>query len=349
VLFGGRSGEHVVSAMSGLAIIEGLKTRYDVVPIGITRSGQFLPGADVRKAVSGGGVEKAGGAEIRSLAPLEISQVVGRLDVVIPALHGPMGEDGTIQGLLELADIPYVGSGVLGSAVSMDKAVMKEVLECSGLPTSPWFLVTETLWREDPGPFVQRGKALSWPVFVKPANMGSSVGIAKVADEDAFERAVEKAFEYDRRVMVEKGLAAREFECAVLGNDHPETSVVGEIVPHADFYDYGAKYGEEGADLVIPAPLAPARSEEIRDLAQRAFLAVDAQGLARVDFFLEGERVYVNEINTLPGFTPFSMYPKLWAATGVPYEQLLDRLIQLALERHEIRRRKLDRGGRNLP
>lgn len=339
MLFGGQSGEHDISVMSGQAIMAGLGNRYDVVPIGITRSGQFLPGADPRRALDEGGVEASD--DVRSLMPLDTGKVVGQLDVVIPALHGPMGEDGTVQGLLELAGIPYVGSGVLGSAVSMDKGVMKQVLERSDLPTVPWLLVKEPLWHEDPGVVVEKASALGWPLFVKPANMGSSVGIAKVSEEKAFIQAVEEAFRYDRRVMVEKGVKARELECGVLGNDRPEASLVGEIRPHAAFYDYGAKYSEDGAELVIPADVPKDVSEAVRAMACRAFLAVDAQGLARVDFFLEGETVYVNEVNTFPGFTPYSMYPKLWEATGLSYEALLDRLIALAIERAEGRRRKL--------
>lgn len=339
VLFGGQSGEHDVSLMSGLSIIEGLKDRYDVVPIGITRGGQFLPGVDAKRALAGGGVAPDEGE--LALEPLQSGGAIGPLDVVIPALHGPMGEDGTVQGLLELTGVPFVGSGVLGSAVSMDKVVMKEVFEHHGLPVGAWKLVTEAAWREDPDGVADEVASLGYPVFVKPSNMGSSVGISKVVDESVLAGAIDEALAYDRRVVVEKGMRARELECGVLGNDHPETSVVGEIVPHASFYDYHAKYAEGGADLIVPATIPKEAETSVRELARRAFVAVDAAGLARVDFFLtEDGRVVLNEINTFPGFTPFSMYPKLWAASGLPYEELLDRLIALALERAETMRRK---------
>lgn len=348
VLLGGQSGEHDVSLMSGLSIIEGLKDRYEVIPIGITRSGQFLPGVDVTRALAGGGVDAVGGE--RALEPLQSGAVIGPLDVVIPALHGPMGEDGTVQGLLELAGVPFVGSGVLGSAVAMDKAVMKEVFASHGLPVGAWRLVTESRWREDPDGVADEVAALGYPVFVKPSNMGSSVGISRVDDASGLATAIDEALAHDRRVVVEKGMVARELECAVLGNDHPETSVVGEIVPHASFYDYRAKYLEGGADLIVPANLPQDVETSLRDYARQAFTAVDAAGLARVDFFLTGDgRLVLNEVNTFPGFTPFSMYPKLWAASGLSYEDLLDRLIALALERAETMRRKRQAPRRNLP
>lgn len=340
VFFGGESGEHDVSLMSGLAIMEALKERHDVLPIGITRSGQFLPGADAKKALQAHGVEP--GPDERALRPAETGGVIGALDVVIPALHGPRGEDGTVQGLLELAGIPYVGSGVLGSAVSMDKAIMKNVFEAAGLPVAPWFLLTEAQWEKEPGPFREKAREMGLPLFVKPANMGSSVGIVKVKSMEELDSAVEEALRHDRRVVVEKGLTVRELECGVLGNDTPQASVVGEIRPKWEFYDYQAKYEEGGAELIIPAPIATTTSDELREIAVRAFMAVDGAGLARVDCFLEEgtDKVYLNEINTFPGFTPFSMYPKLWEATGVSYPELLDRLVELALERHDVQRRK---------
>jgi len=348
VLFGGQSGEHDVSLMSGLSIIEGLKDRYEVIPIGITRSGQFLPGVDAARALAGGGVDPVAGE--RALEPLQSGAIIGPLDVVIPALHGPMGEDGTVQGLLELAGVPFVGSGVLGSAVSMDKAIMKEVFASHGLPVGPWRLVRESGWRRDPKGVADEVADLGYPVFVKPSNMGSSVGISRVADDAVLAAAIDGALAHDRRVVVEKAMVARELECAVLGNDHPETSVVGEIVPHATFYDYHAKYAEGGADLIVPANIPHDLEARVREYARQAFIAVDAAGLARVDFFLTGDgRVVLNEVNTFPGFTPFSMYPRLWAASGLSYGHLLDRLIDLAIERAETMRRKRQASRRNLP
>ena len=265
------------------------------------------------------------------------------LDVVFPLLHGPFGEDGTVQGLLELAGLPYVGAGVLGSAAAMDKAMMKRAFRAEGLPAVDYIVARRSDWRRDPGGIQARAEAsLGYPMFVKPANLGSSVGVHRIDGPGAFRGLVEDAATYDTKVLIETAAVdCHEIECAVLGNDDPQASVAGEIVPSREFYDYDAKYVDDASELIIPAPLPPETTERVRELAVAAFRAVDARGLARVDFFVErgGERrVYVNEVNTMPGFTPISMYPKLWAASGIPYPELIDRLIQLAIEEHRDRR-----------
>ena len=265
------------------------------------------------------------------------------LDVVFPLLHGPFGEDGTVQGLLELAGLPYVGAGVLGSAAAMDKAMMKRAFRAEGLPMMDYLAVRRSEWRRDPDRVQAKAEGrLGYPMFVKPANLGSSVGVHRIDDSGAFHGRVGDAAAYDTKVLIEAAaLDCHEVECAVLGNDEPRASVVGEIVPSREFYDYDAKYVDDASKLVIPAPLPPETAERVRALSLAAFRAVDARGLSRVDFFVErgGERrVYVNEVNTMPGFTPISMYPKLWAASGISYPDLIDRLIQLAIEEHRDRR-----------
>jgi D-alanine-D-alanine ligase len=269
--------------------------------------------------------------------PAAFGAIGGAVDVVFPVLHGPRGEDGTVQGLLELARVPYVGAGVLGSAVGMDKIMMKGAFQQAGLPVCRWLPVTRQQWRRDPFGVQERvASELDFPCFVKPANLGSSVGISKVHGPEELPLALDLAAGYDRRLIVEQGIDAREVECSVLGNDEPRASVVGEIVPHREFYDYEAKYTDGQSDLIIPADIPPETAEQARAMACRAFLAIDAAGLARVDFFLERAtgRLLVNEINTIPGFTRWSMYPKLWEASGLAYPALLDELIRLALERH---------------
>ena len=265
------------------------------------------------------------------------------LDVVFPLLHGPFGEDGTVQGLLELAGIPYVGAGVLGSAAAMDKAMMKRAFRAEGLPVMDYLVVRRSEWRKNAGRVQAEAEArLGYPMFVKPANLGSSVGVHRIDDAGAFAHRVDDAAAYDTKVLIEAAaLDCHEIECAVLGNDNPKASVIGEIVPSREFYDYDAKYVDDASELIIPAPLPAETAERVRDLAVAAFQAVDARGLSRVDFFVErgGERrVYVNEVNTMPGFTPISMYPKLWAASGISYPDLIDRLIRLAIEEHRDRR-----------
>ena len=346
VLFGGRSGEHEVSLTSAASVVRALDRRkYDVVHIGITREGRWFMGRGAFQAPAE--VFARGKQVIPSADPsgprffaLQARPGADRLpgvDVIFPVLHGTFGEDGTIQGLLELAGVPYVGAGVLGSAAGMDKDAMKRLFRDAGLPVVEWLLVLRSEWKQNPARLCKLiEKKLGYPLFVKPANLGSSVGISKVHNLRELRPAIDLAAGYDRKVIVEKGLDAREIECSVLGNDSPQVSVPGEIVPLNEFYDYEAKYVKEGSELVIPAKLTRLQARSAKDLALRAFRAVDCAGMARVDFLLDRKSgtLFVNEVNTIPGFTPISMYPKLWQASGLPYPRLLDRLIHLALERH---------------
>jgi D-alanine-D-alanine ligase len=352
VLFGGQSGEHDVSLRSAETVMRGLDPeRYEVVPIGITRDGQWVTSGDPFTAltatsplfalsdgwaapVSAVLVEPAGSA-----VPALFAEGV---DVVFPVLHGPMGEDGTVQGMLELTGLPYVGAGVLGSALAMDKAMAKTVLAQHGLPQVPWRLVSRKEWERDPDAVTEWvGEILGYPCFVKPANMGSSVGVVKVHDPSELPAAMGEACRYDRRILIEQGIDARELEISVLGNDEPIASIVGEIVPCNEFYDYNAKYVDDDSELIVPALIDRSTMTEIQDLAITAFRALDLAGMARVDFLMDrqSDRIYLNEVNTIPGFTAISMYPRLWQASGVPLEELIDRLIGLALERSLERRR----------
>ncbi|MGE5246670.1 MAG: D-alanine--D-alanine ligase family protein [Betaproteobacteria bacterium] len=361
VIYGGRSGEHEVSLASAAAVFENLDpTRYDPVPIRIERDGRWtLPGEPPRLASAAAAIEAAktaGGGdhgreahlvaypggdtlmtvERRPDRPTIVSGLA--LDVVFPVLHGPFGEDGTVQGLLELANVPYVGAGVLASSVGMDKSVMKLVFAASGLRIVDYDTVLKRDWQREPHA-VMHGivSRLGFPVFVKPANLGSSVGISKARHATELRTAIDLAAEFDRKIVVEAAVPqAREIECAVLGNDAPDASVAGEIVPSREFYDYEAKYLDAGSKLLIPAPITEAQMEEVRSQAVAAFKALDCAGMARVDFLLAGDSglLYLNELNTIPGFTTISMYAKLWAASGVPYPELLDRLVALAVERH---------------
>jgi len=355
VIYGGRSVEHEVSLVSARAIMQALDPRrYEVVPIGITRQGRWVlagahcalpPDPSVRGLVrlrNGGRSETAlaslPGATLKSAGGQRRDpSSPGRLDVVFPVVHGTGGEDGTLQGLLDLADIPYVGAGVLGSALGMDKAMMKVVFREAGLP----IVDHRVLWRRDldggRDRFVQTiEESFGYPCFVKPANGGSSVGVSKAKRRADLLEAIDLAARYDRKIIVERGVDAREIECSVLGNDEPEASVPGEIVPANEFYDYRAKYIDENSRLLIPAPLSQDQTRRVRDLALRAFRALDLCGMARADFFLDraSDALFINEVNTIPGFTPISMYPKLWEASGVPFPALVDRLIRLAVERH---------------
>ena len=368
MLYGGRSGEHEVSLASAAAVFAHLdKKRYEGVPIRIEKDGRWCLADKPPTAMSAGEViEQArldaarplrSGREVHMIArPSEETVLsidrsatrvdeLGRatvtglnLDVIFPVLHGPYGEDGTIQGLLELANVPYVGAGVLASAVGMDKATMKLVFSAHGLPVCPYRVVLRHQW-EAQGDATLGGleAALAYPMFVKPANLGSSVGISKAKEREGLARALDLAGSFDRKIVVEAAVPeAREIECAVLGNDEPEASVAGEVIPSREFYDYEAKYLDDRSQVIIPAQLEPAQSERIRTLSVAAFRAIDCAGMARVDFLLaraSGE-IFVNEVNTIPGFTTISMYSKLWAATGVDYATLLDRLLSLALERH---------------
>jgi D-alanine-D-alanine ligase len=355
VIFGGRSGEHEVSLQSAQSVMAALdRTKYEVVPIGITRNGRWLTG-DVVAALSNG-TEGAITATLlpdprsRSLLQMEMQEThpanlseVTELDVIIPVLHGTYGEDGTVQGLLELADMPYVGAGVVGSAVGMDKAIFKQVMMANGIPVLPWRLFAAQAWRKRSDEILAEIEAaLTYPVFTKPANLGSSVGISKCTNREELIEGLEAATQYDRRLVVEQGINGRELEVSVLGNDDPIASVVGEIRPRRAFYDYAAKYlAEPGSadesELIIPAELDEETADAIRALAIRAYKAIDCAGMGRVDMLMDRESgdIYLNEINTIPGFTQISMYPKLWEATGIPYSELLDRLIDLAVERFE--------------
>jgi D-alanine-D-alanine ligase len=351
VLFGGRSGEHDVSLTSAASVIKALDpAKYEVVALGISREGHWRAAtgrvkspAEVFKKANRviPSVDSAGpqfvSAGAASPSPLKI-----KVDVIFPVLHGTFGEDGTVQGLLELASIPYVGAGVLGSSVGMDKDVMKRLFRDANLPVVEWVVVLRSEWEGKSAAVRRRIEGeIGYPLFVKPANLGSSVGISKVHNRRELAPALDLAASYDQKIVVEKALEAREIECAVLGNDAPEASVPGEVVSVNEFYDYEAKYVKEGSELIIPARLTPQQTRRVRELAVRAFEAADCAGMARVDFLLDRRRgkLFVNEINTIPGFTPISMYPKLWEASGLEYPKLLDRLIALGLERHREKKR----------
>jgi D-alanine-D-alanine ligase len=374
IIYGGRSGEHEVSVASAASVIKALdRTRYEPLPIRIEKDGRWTIADRAPTAISAAEVIEQARVvaarpprpgretvlvahptedtlltierrQLRSSDPdAEQAIVTGLgLDVVFPVLHGPYGEDGTVQGLLELANIPYVGAGVMASAVGMDKAAMKVLFAARGLPVVPWQAFVRREWERERGRVTEAVLALGLPVFVKPANLGSSVGISKVKASDGLARAVETALEFDRKIVIESGvLEAREIECAVLGNDDPQASVPGEVIPSREFYDYEAKYLDESSRTVIPADLPGALVAEVQQLAKDAFRAIDAAGMARVDFLLAGTTgtLYVNEINTIPGFTTISMFAKMWAASGVSYPMLVDRLIQLAIERHADKQR----------
>jgi D-alanine-D-alanine ligase len=342
VVYGGRSGEHEVSVASAASIFRHLdRSRYEPVPILIEKDGGWALTPRAPTALSAAQVLEDTRAEGLEAVEPTVAVDRARIDVVFPVLHGPYGEDGTVQGLLELANVPYVGAGVLGSAAGMDKAVMKKLFAADGLPIVPYVATIRRDWERDRRGIAARvARELHYPVFVKPANLGSSVGISKAATEGALDEAMALALQFDRKVVIEAAVPhAREIECAVLGNDDPEASVPGEIVPSGEFYDYRAKYLDDTSALLIPAPLSEAQTEEVRRLAIAAFRAVDGAGLSRVDFLLSRDTgaLFLNEVNTMPGFTTISMYPKLWEASGVPYPALLDRLIALALERHAER------------
>ncbi len=380
ILFGGRSGEHEVSLLSAASILKAIdRKKFDVVPIGITKEGRWLGASDAHGLLEGdsspvarnlraGDPEATPGAKLLhegmpTLFAPEPRNASGQraelgsgsrpdgqssLDVVFPVLHGTFGEDGTIQGLFELAGIAYVGSGVLGSAAGMDKDVMKRLFAQARLPIVKHVTLLRAEWEKSPRKAIAEiEKALNYPVFVKPANLGSSVGISKAHDRKELGPALDLAAKYDRKLIVEQGVGgrkarARELEVGVLGNDDPVASVVGEIIPGKEFYDYEAKYLSEGSVPVIPAKITRAEAKQIREMAVAAFRACDLAGLARVDFLMEPDgkrRIYLNEVNTLPGFTQISMYPKLWEATGIPYSDLITRLIELALDRHNDKNR----------
>jgi D-alanine-D-alanine ligase len=386
ILFGGRSGEHEVSLLSAASVFNAIdKNKFDVVPIGISKQGRWLTAADAERLLNGMHPEheerhlRAGDPEVTpgaallaqgeavvvppepkssgAMTPFQTDAASAMLtrraadrainvDIIFPVLHGTFGEDGTIQGLLELADIPYVGAGVLGSAAGMDKDIMKALFRNAGLPIVKHVTILRSNWDANPkkaGKLVE--SKLKYPVFVKPANLGSSVGISKAHNRKELGPAIYEAAKFDRKIVIEQGVGggqkAREIECSVLGNDNPRASVPGEIVPSKEFYDYNAKYVDEGSQLVIPAKLTKPETNKVQQLAIAAFKAVDCSGLARVDFLMEPKtrKIYLNEINTMPGFTAISMYPKLWAASGISYPELIERLIQLGLERHEEKKK----------
>jgi len=383
ILFGGRSGEHEVSLLSAASILKAIdRKKFDVVPIGITKDGHWLAAGEAHNLLEGGqsavarrlragDPEATPGAKLlhegiptllapepaetrAALTPGGVRPAAGNLDVVFPVLHGTFGEDGTIQGLFELAGVAYVGSGVLGSAAGMDKDVMKRLFSEAGLPIVKHVTLLRADWEKQPRKAITQVEvALRYPVFVKPANLGSSVGISKAHGRSELGPALTLAAKYDRKLVVEQGVGgssrrggapakARELEVGVLGNDDPKASVVGEIIPGKEFYDYEAKYLSEGSVPVIPAKLTKAESKQIREMAVAAFRACDLSGLARVDFLMEPggkRRIYLNEVNTMPGFTQISMYPKLWQATGVGYKELITHLIELALERQAEKNR----------
>jgi D-alanine-D-alanine ligase len=344
IIYGGRSGEHEVSVASAASIFQHLNpARYEAVPICIEKNGRWLLNCPVPKALTTAAVPETNGTDSPQVIEPSAAVSTARLDVVFPVLHGPYGEDGTVQGLLELINVPYVGAGVLGSAVGMDKSVMKVLFAASHLPIVPHLTVLHAAWR-DRGTSIaeQAADELRFPMFVKPANLGSSVGISKARSADEFVDAMELALQFDRKVVIEAAVPhVREVECAVLGNDNPEASIPGEIALSREFYDYEAKYSDGGARLVVPAPLTATQTTDIRRMAIAAFQAVDGAGMARVDFLMAGEteQIFVNEVNTIPGFTSTSVYPKLWEASDLPYPDLLDRLIALAIERHADKQR----------
>jgi D-alanine-D-alanine ligase len=346
VLFGGQSAEHDVSRVSARHVLAAADPeRYDIAPVGITRDGRWVQAKEATAALLRGpdALPESVAAEgpdiepLPALAPADDGQQV----VVLPILHGPLGEDGTVQGLLELADVPYVGCGVLASALAMDKSVAKQVLAAAGVPQARWVTVHENeVEAEGRGAVARRlADELGLPVFVKPANMGSSIGVSKARDLDELAAALTTALRYDEWLVAEEAVVGREIECAVLGNLDPKASLPGEVVPGADFYDFEDKYVDGSAELLVPAPLDEATTAELRALAVRAFRALRCEGMARVDFFYDegGKGLVVNEINTIPGFTPISMYPKMWAASGLPYAALIDELVALAVERHTRR------------
>jgi len=349
VIFGGRSGEHEVSLASAASVIRALDPeKYEAVPIGIAKDGRWFIGTPAQKMLpdvlrQGHRVMLSADPSVGALLPLE-ERAAGsqRVDVIFPVLHGTFGEDGTVQGLLDLAGLPYVGSGVIGSAVGMDKDMAKRLFLQAGLPVGEFLAILRSEWESGRERILKAvAKKFRFPLFVKPATLGSSVGMTKVHKREELGAALNLAAEFAQKILVERNIRGREIEVSVLGNDEPKASIPGEIIPHREFYDYTAKYLEEGTRLEIPAKLPKAQVTRFQDYAVRAFRCLECRGMARVDFFLEkpSGRVYLNEINTIPGFTSISMYPKLWEASGISYRELIDRLIQLALADHREKQR----------
>ena len=361
LIFGGKSGEHEVSLASAQSVMRAInRDQYDVVMIGVTKDGHWLVGDNVFMQLASvsptpllgkadesanGTAAKENGKEMMNAlnAALDQSSPLNSIDVAFPLIHGTFGEDGTVQGLLELADVPYVGAGVAASAVGMDKALMKAVFSANGLPIVDWMMVLRRDWEAHPEETIHRiESAFGYPCFIKPANLGSSVGVTKARNWDELAQALTTAAQYDRKLIAERAVDAREIECSVLGNDEPMASIPGEVIPERAFYDYAAKYDDSaGRQLIVPANLSVELTRQIQSLAVQAFQAIDGSGLARVDFFVERatDKIFVNEINTIPGFTSVSMYPRMWENTGLSYPALIDRLIQLAIERHTDKRK----------
>lgn len=343
LLYGGKSAEHEVSLLTARAVTGALNfEEYEVYPIFITLEGEWRRGERLEGPVST--IEELQFGDPTTILENNITDFLidkhgntVQFDVIFPLLHGTNGEDGTVQGLLEVLNLPYVGNGVLASSAGMDKVVMKQLFEIAGLPQVPYTYFIRSEWKSNQQAMIERcEKALSWPMFVKPANLGSSVGISKATNRDELVKAIELALQYDRKIVIEQGIVAREIELAVLGNDDPEVSVPGEIKPVTEFYDYDSKYKDGSTALIIPAELSAATISSLKELAQQAFKAIDGSGLVRADFFVtDDDRIYINEVNTMPGFTPVSMYPLLWQHTNVSYSALIDRLITLAIERYE--------------
>ncbi|PWW20079.1 D-alanine-D-alanine ligase [Cytobacillus oceanisediminis] len=342
LLYGGKSAEHKVSMQTAMAVIKALDLdKFEIHPIYISEEGQWVKGPQLQGPVSR--VKELEFSQGEALPPTALaptlfqdSQQKGPFDVIFPLLHGPNGEDGTVQGLLELLNLPYVGNGVLASSAGMDKVIMKNIFAQAGLPQVKyvWFIRSE--WENQTAAAYDKvEKELGYPCFVKPANLGSSVGISKCMNRSELEEAFREAFQFDRKIIIEEGVTAREIEAGVLGNDYPECSVAGEIVPKVEFYDYKAKYEDGDTALIIPAEISEKEYSELKDMAIKAFKALDCSGLVRADFFLTREgKLFINEVNTMPGFTPFSMFPLLWKHTGVEYPQLIEKLVSLAIERH---------------
>jgi D-alanine-D-alanine ligase len=354
LLFGGRSPEHPISIRSARSVVAAIdRDRFTPVLIGIDPTGRWhLVGEDVFRQLEARSDER-GTNEIIPTSLRKLTAAEGRreadgtptVDVIFPILHGAYGEDGTVQGMLEMLDIPYVGAGVLGSAVGMDKDVQKRLLREAGIEVVPFLTITEGWWQRSPQEVEERASAIGYPVFVKPANLGSSVGVHRVASRGDLEPAITDALSYDPKILIERGINAREIECSVLGNDDPQASAPGEIVAGADFYSYDAKYSSSStSERMIPAPLTPEITARVRAMAVRTFKVLECSGMARVDFFLDRDsnQLYVNELNSIPGFTSISMYPMMWEATGLSYRDLITRLIELAFERHAMRERLRD-------
>lgn len=360
ILFGGRSCEHEVSVTSASSILKAIDTdKYHVHLIGIDKSGHWHLGDRIEHLVEQGSVKNLSNCPTQGTSDSTVISIglhnrgnltaqsnkynpsIPELDLIFPVLHGTFGEDGTVQGVLEMAGIPYVGCAVAASALAMDKALAKKVFESSGIPQAKYSVVTQIQWSDNPVQILKETEAeLGFPVFVKPANLGSSVGVGKAYDNDDLTNCIHNALQFDTKIIIEESMEnCHEVECAVLGNEKPEASILGEIVPGDEFYSYETKYIDDKSELVIPAPLDDSTTKQVQDLSINAFKAIDGSGLARVDFFVNKDtmEITLNEVNTMPGFTPISMYPQLWAASGVAYPELIDRLVELAIQRHQSR------------